>query len=299
MKINSDTNESYQQTNIDKYVSQINTQVEKFIRKRLIRQHDERGALWLLEEKATRVRGKRVRPILITCIGETWGLSSINSLRIATAIEFIHIASCIVDDLPAFDGGDERDGELCFYKKYGEGRAILTAVGLLTDAFSLMSETTTGLENDMESKCLLIQLLSKCVHKMSLGQLEDICKPEIPIDTTLEKKIFERKTGALFEMAATAPVILQKGNCQDYSLMVQFGRSFGIAYQYADELEEIFEEGRSRNQRITTHINKHLIEAKGYLNRTGQNTSTLNTVLDWIIGRKVGSANWCTSISDC
>ncbi|MBE0656270.1 MAG: polyprenyl synthetase family protein, partial [Bryobacteraceae bacterium] len=75
--------------------------------------------------------GQRLRPILSLRTARALGIESALTLRAAAAVELIHCASLIVDDLPCMDNEAERRGRPTTHTVYGEPTALLAAFGLV------------------------------------------------------------------------------------------------------------------------------------------------------------------------
>ena len=75
--------------------------------------------------------GKRIRPLLTLAVTNFLGTQPAGALQVACAIEMIHAASLILDDLPCMDNDRERRDRLSTHAAYGEDLAILAAVSLL------------------------------------------------------------------------------------------------------------------------------------------------------------------------
>src|SRR5207237_7168343 len=82
--------------------------------------------------------GKRLRPVLTLLGAELFGGKPEIILPAASAVEFIHTSSLIFDDLPCMDNSPERRGKTSLHEKFGEGLAILVAIGFLNSAYSLV-----------------------------------------------------------------------------------------------------------------------------------------------------------------
>ena len=87
--------------------------------------------------------GKRLRPLLVVATAELFKVDRRAALRVATAIECIHVYSLIHDDLPAMDNDDMRRGKPTVHKAFGEAEAILAGDSLLTFAFELLASEET------------------------------------------------------------------------------------------------------------------------------------------------------------
>src|SRR5688572_28247486 len=82
--------------------------------------------------------GKRLRPVLTLLGAELFGGRAETMLPAAVAGEFIHTSSLIFDDLPCMDNAAQRRGKTSLHEKFGEGLAILVAIGFLNAAYGLV-----------------------------------------------------------------------------------------------------------------------------------------------------------------
>ena len=82
-----------------------------------------------------RAGGKRLRPVLCIKSAEIFGLGGREIMPMALALEMIHTASLIHDDLPAMDDDDLRRGKPTNHRLFGEGAAILAGDALMALAF--------------------------------------------------------------------------------------------------------------------------------------------------------------------
>src|SRR6185503_502639 len=80
--------------------------------------------------------GRRARPLLCRLIGDHYGAGDDEMVgRMAAAVELVHCASLVQDDLPCFDNADMRRGQPACHVVYGDATAILVGDALLTLAF--------------------------------------------------------------------------------------------------------------------------------------------------------------------
>ena len=84
--------------------------------------------------------GKRLRPLVLLDLLEDFGVTiEPGHYDVAAALEMIHTASLIHDDLPAMDNDDYRRGRLTNHKQFDEATAILAGDSLFLDPFGLMA----------------------------------------------------------------------------------------------------------------------------------------------------------------
>ena len=89
--------------------------------------------------------GKRIRPLLVLasyqCCG---GENPERVIPASCAIEYMHTASLLLDDLPCMDNSSLRRNKPAVHSKYGEVRAILAGMYFVNSAYKLLSQQETG-----------------------------------------------------------------------------------------------------------------------------------------------------------
>ena len=84
--------------------------------------------------------GARVRPQLCKAVALANNSSDVGLANAAaTAVEFLHCASLVHDDLPCFDDATQRRGKPSVHAKFGERIAVLTGDALIVAAFQTLS----------------------------------------------------------------------------------------------------------------------------------------------------------------
>lgn len=188
--------------------------------------------------------GKRIRPLLLISAYETLssGQNLQKALIPACAIELIHTYSLIHDDLPCMDDSDTRRGKPSNHKLYGEDVALLAGDALLTHAFTLLSSPEA--QNNLSSSQIveLIQCLSQHsgIAGMVEGQAFELMQQDMKIESL--HYIDEHKTAALFSSALIMGAILAESPGKIKETVAKLGRSFGHAFQIADDLAD-YKEG--------------------------------------------------------
>jgi geranylgeranyl diphosphate synthase, type II len=179
--------------------------------------------------------GKRLRPILTILTSLHFGSDGIAALDVACAIEMIHTASLILDDLPAMDNSIARRGQPTTHRKFGEDIAILSGVGLLNYAFSVIAG------NDRipaDTRVSLIKLLTNTVGAEGLigGQVMDLHLRSETTNSYELRKLNEKKTAALFIASAEAGALIAGIEAEMLSAVRKFALEVGAAFQLADDL---------------------------------------------------------------
>ena len=99
---------------------------------------NENDVLFDATARALLGRGKRVRPIMAMLACAHVGGSTGNALDFGCAVEMVHAASLVLDDLPCMDNAVLRRGAPTIHTTHGEDAAILAAVALLNQAYSVV-----------------------------------------------------------------------------------------------------------------------------------------------------------------
>jgi geranylgeranyl diphosphate synthase type II len=174
--------------------------------------------------------GHRFRPRLCLAVAEALGAEDSDlALNAAVAVELLHGASLIQDDLPAFDDAGERRGHPALHRVFGEALAVLAADALIIGAFEGVGRAA-GLHPERAAR--LVSEIARGVgtpHGAVAGQGWE---SEDDIDLV---RYHRAKTAALFE-AATASGAIAAGH--DPEPWRAVGMWLGRAYQIADDIAD-------------------------------------------------------------
>ena len=180
--------------------------------------------------------GHRWRPILLFEIYEKLAheRNAFDVLPVACAIEYLHTASIILDDLPSMDNATLRRGKQPCHLKFGQPRAILTAHWLCDVAQHLIH----GFHLQTHPKCFvdLEDILRETKNEMMKGQTLDLERETITDEEIIEK--YRLKSGALYAFTASVPANLL-GLSEKAVHLRRFGNYLGIAYQVSDDVHDI------------------------------------------------------------
>jgi geranylgeranyl diphosphate synthase type II len=180
--------------------------------------------------------GKRVRPILCILVSEAaGGRGRAFALDAGCAIELVHAASLILDDLPCMDAATTRRGRPATYKKFGDATAILASIGLLNRAYEVIAEHSS---TDDAIRTAAIRALATAVGTDGLvaGQEIDLNERSAFTDTSRVEGLNWLKTGVLFSAAAEIGAIAAELEPDAIRAVKRFSRHVGVAFQTADDL---------------------------------------------------------------
>jgi geranylgeranyl diphosphate synthase type II len=150
----------------------------------------------------------------------------------------IHTYSLIHDDLPAMDDDDLRRGVPTNHKVFGEAIAILAGDALLTEAFTLLSDTGTL---PPETALQLIRVVADAAGYRGMvgGQVVDMLCQNKPVDLEIVQYMHSRKTAALISAAAQAGALAGGGTAEQVAELAQYGGAVGLAFQIADDILDV------------------------------------------------------------
>lgn len=179
---------------------------------------------------ATLPGGARIRPTILLSVAAACGDDTPElSDAAAAALEFIHCASLVHDDLPCFDDADMRRGKPSVHKAYSEPLAVLAGDSLIVLAFEVLARAA---EYELTRASKLILSLAQ-----RTGMPGGICAGQgWESEDKVDLEAYHRsKTGALF-IAATEMGAVAAGH--DAEPWHDLGALIGEAFQVADDLRD-------------------------------------------------------------
>lgn len=174
--------------------------------------------------------GARIRPTILMSVAAACGdRHPALADAAATALELMHCASLVHDDLPCFDDADTRRGKPSVHRAYGESLAVLVGDSLIIMAFEVLAKAAA--DEPVRAVALMRALATRS------GMPNGICagqgwESESEIDLSA---YHAAKTGALF-MAATQMGAIAGG--QEGEPWEELGARIGEAFQVADDLRD-------------------------------------------------------------
>ena len=175
--------------------------------------------------------GARVRPRLVLAVAGACGDDEPRLTdAAATAIELLHCASLVHDDLPCFDDADTRRGKPSVHRAYGERLAVLSGDALIVLAFQVMAGVVR-LRPDRASGLLLTVSRSVGLPRGIVAGQAWECESRVSL-----AEYQREKTGSLFEAAAVAGAEAAGAAAQPWRA---FGAKLGEAYQVADDIRDV------------------------------------------------------------
>ncbi len=170
--------------------------------------------------------GKRIRPLLTIASTRIYGNDSARAHKLAAAVEFIHTATLLHDDV--VDESDERRGKPSANIVFGNQASVLVGDFLFSRAFQLMVE---------DGSIDVLRILSDASATISEGEVMQMnARGDLDMTFADYEKIVHAKTAALFAAACEIGPAISSGGRDAHELMRMFGTNLGIAFQIADDV---------------------------------------------------------------
>jgi len=193
--------------------------------------------------------GKRIRPVLTLAVGAMYRARPARLLPAACALEMVHAASLVLDDLPCMDGAATRRGRPTCHVMFGEATAILAGVGLLNRAFAVLAgEEAPGAMRD-RLRALLARRLAAAIgtdgliggqtadlHAAGAGGMRGDRRADPQPDLRTLEFIHSHKTGSLFIASAEVGAHLSGATPREVDALASYARNLGLAFQITDDL---------------------------------------------------------------
>jgi farnesyl diphosphate synthase len=214
----------------------VSAQVDDFFSRLLESPDDSRDRLYAAMRHAAVGGGKRLRPLLTFATSRLFGTEEERALRVAAAIEAIHVYSLIHDDLPSMDDDDLRRGKPTVHKAFDEATAVLAGDSLHALAFEILSHEATHKDPHVRSDLVLELSRASGPSGMAGGQMMDLLAECQSLDLAAVTRLQQLKTGALIEYAVEAPCVMIRLARDARTPYRGYARNVGLAFQITDDL---------------------------------------------------------------
>ncbi|HZE88233.1 MAG TPA: farnesyl diphosphate synthase [Verrucomicrobiae bacterium] len=182
--------------------------------------------------------GKRIRPILSLAVASLLGGDPAEALPAACAVEMVHAASLVLDDLPGMDDASLRRGRPATHVEFGEATAILAAVALLNHAYGLLAGWAGHEAAGPRVKATLARTFSDAIGTAGVigGQQADLSAAGRPLTLQELEFIHSHKTGSLFIASAEVGAIAVSASAGDLEALRHYAKNLGLAFQITDDV---------------------------------------------------------------
>lgn len=169
--------------------------------------------------------GKRMRPMLTLAGAELVGYQGTRHHKLAAAVEFIHTATLLHDDV--VDGSEMRRGKSAANIVFGNPATVLVGDFLFSRAFELMVE---------DGSLKVLKILSGASAIIAQGEVDQLTAQR-KIETSEERylDIIGAKTAALFAAASRISAVVAECSEEQELALDAYGRNLGVAFQLVDD----------------------------------------------------------------
>lgn len=190
--------------------------------------------------------GKRIRPALVLLAAHACGKSTPGHIDLAIAIELIHLATLVHDDI--MDGASQRRGKPTAYAKWGAELSVLLGDCLFCHALKI----STQFPNQLISNKIAEAANEVCTGEILQTQRRFDLKLSIPEYI----KIISMKTGALFRVSTELAAVLNECSANEILALRNYGDYLGIAYQIYDDCLDLVGTEGSTGKTVGTDLTK-------------------------------------------
>ena len=172
--------------------------------------------------------GKRLRPILLVLsarMGEPEGGALLTA---STAIEVLHTATLIHDDV--VDKAGSRRGRPTTVAAYGREAAVATGDYLFAEAFHGLAEIGDP---------RLVRSFSEAAMGLAAGELEQFRSARGPVEVEAYLEHIRMKTAGLFKAACVAGGTLGRLSIKQVDALATYGQALGLAFQMSDDVMDL------------------------------------------------------------
>ncbi len=178
-----------------------------------------------LAEHLIEAGGKRLRPLLTVAAARLVGGRDDGCLRLAAAVEFIHTATLLHDDV--VDTSQLRRGKTAAHLIWGAPSSVLVGDFLFARAFELMVET--GVLQALE-------ILARASRVIAEGEVLQLSRMhDLNLTQAIYLEIITAKTAELFAAAAEAGAVSAGAGAAEAAALRTYGKNLGLAFQLTDD----------------------------------------------------------------
>lgn len=215
---------------------------------RLREQLDSKDALIRdIHEHLLKMSGKFLRPAVTLLANRMSGRFDKRAVDLATAIELIHTATLVHDDI--IDNSHLRRNQPSVFAKWGKEISIVAGDYLYAKSFLLLASLKDIWVNEA---------MAMCAHVMCEGEMKQIeRRNNFRIGEEEYFKIIHKKTAALFQAAAAGGAYFGGADMKQIDKMRDFGYQIGMAFQIMDDVLDIIGETESLGKTAGLDIYKN------------------------------------------
>lgn len=192
--------------------------------------------------------GKRIRPTVTLLTGEMLGSDKDKCITLSAAIEMLHTATLVHDDL--IDGALLRRGISTLNARWSPAATVLTGDYIFARAAKLAAET---------GSIDVMQLFADTLATIVNGEINQMFPGDNLTDIEKYEKRIYAKTASMFELATTAAATLSPVGEEIKARMKQFGFDIGMAFQIIDDVLDMTGEQATVGKPVASDLRQGII----------------------------------------
>ncbi len=235
MPVNSLTLLTLIQSQMDSVEKKISTQI-----------HSESPIVEQMLRYTLSCKGKRLRPALVLLCGHAAGKLTPAHVEVSVAIELIHTATLVHDDI--IDEATLRRQKTSLNAKYGNEMAVIFGDYMLAAAFSIIAKMNNN---------QVLEHITQVTHTICEGELFQTHRRfDFNLSRADYMTMIEQKTASLFAVSCRLGALLAGGSAMQQVKMETFGRELGMAFQIMDDCLDILGDEDRIGKSLGTDIKK-------------------------------------------
>lgn len=192
--------------------------------------------------------GKRIRVVVTLIAGKMVQADPDRLITLAAAIEALHTATLVHDDL--IDGALIRRGIPTLNAQWSPAATVLTGDFIFAQAAKLAAETNS---------VPVMRLFSETLATIVNGEITQLFSSKWTANREDYYRRIYAKTASLFETASAAAGLLAPVSDGDYELLRQYGYEIGMAFQMVDDILDFTGEQATMGKPVAGDLRQGLI----------------------------------------
>lgn len=183
--------------------------------------------------------GKLLRSRLALATALAHDVDAADAVRLAVAIEYYHIASLILDDLPCMDDAKTRRGRACLHRTHGQATAVLAALAFINRAYALVGFAFARQPGAVRLEAQVCLDSSLGAAGLVGGQARDLAFADGEGSVREVSRIALGKTGALVWLALVLPALLANTSRRERRALEALCIYWSLAFQAIDDVQDV------------------------------------------------------------
>jgi geranylgeranyl pyrophosphate synthase len=209
---------------------------------------DPESALTAASQQLLASGGKRIRPTIALMAGRIFSADPDRLVAVASAIEMLHTATLVHDDL--VDGASLRRGIPTLNARWGPGAAVLTGDYFFARAADLAAQT---------GSVRVMRVFARALIMLVTGEIEQMFGDRGIVTRAQYFKRILWKTASLFEAACEAAAIVGGANEHEIAAVAAYGRNVGTAFQIVDDVLDFTGDSRHIGKTVGGDLRQGLV----------------------------------------